>query len=210
MGRTIFPFITAFPLLSLFFQLAYIWQLLIFSLNELKTSVSSRVAYLDYHCLLAQWMEVSISVTTAGFIEQTRNSKAALWLSLHQRSSPLLDIHYLVGFWKRHYNCSLIWSSMVCQIMTQTVENPTSWVLTETVDKPFCHVCSHFDVWQEVILCLLRYVGKLTNQCAICSDVVNDVIFLIRWNHFKEIQYFFKKKMTCIKFDTLKRINFLI
>lgn len=50
----------------------YIWQLFIFSLmlpllNELKTSVSSRVAYLDYHCLLAQWMEVSISVTTAGF-----------------------------------------------------------------------------------------------------------------------------------------------
>lgn len=84
----------------------YIWQLLIFSLmlpllNELKTSVSSRVAYLDYHCLLAQWMEVSISVTTAGFTEQTRNSKAALRLSLHQRSSQLLDIHYLVGFLKK-------------------------------------------------------------------------------------------------------------
>lgn len=36
-----------------------------------KTFVSSRVAHLDYHCLLTQWMEVSISVTTVGFTEQT-------------------------------------------------------------------------------------------------------------------------------------------
>lgn len=171
-------------LLSLFFRLAYIWQLLIFSLNELKTSVSSRVAYLDYHCLLAQWMEVSISVTTAGFTEQTRNSKAALWLSLHQRSSPLLDIHYLVGFWKRHYSGSLIWNSMVCQILTQTVENPTSWVDFEFDSNCWQTILScvfTLYVWHEVIIFC---VGKFRNQCAICWHVVNCAIFLMRWNCF--------------------------
>lgn len=137
-----------------------------------KTSVSSRGAYLDYHCLLAQWMEVSISVTTARFTEQTRNSKAALWLSLHQRSSPLLDIHYLVGFWKRRYSGSLIWNSMVYQIMTQVVENPTSWVWTETVDKPSCRVFTLWCMtWSNHFLCwkIQKSMWNLFGCCKLCS-----------------------------------------
>lgn len=130
---------------SLFFQLAYIW--LIFSLmlpllNELKTSVSSRGAHLDYHCLLAQWMEVSISVTTAGLTEQTRNSKAALWLSLHQRSIQLLDMHCLVGFWERHFSGFFISNSTVHKTMS---ENPSVgfWLKLLTIHPV---VCPHCDV----------------------------------------------------------------
>lgn len=89
---------------------------------------------------LTVWMEVSISVTTAGFTEQTCNSKATLWLSLHQRSSQLLGFHCLVGFWKRHYSGFFISNNMVHQIMT---ENPTCWVLSEIVDRASCHVVSH-------------------------------------------------------------------
>lgn len=62
---------------SLFLYIYFFLQSLIFSLMlpllnlRLNTSVSSRVAYLDYRCLLAQWLEVSLSVTTAGFTELT-------------------------------------------------------------------------------------------------------------------------------------------
>lgn len=111
-------------------------------------------AYLDYHCLLAQWMEVSISVTTAGFTEtQTRNLKANLWLSLHQRSSQLLVMHCLVGFWKK----TLQWFPHHEQHgapNTDWKSNLEFWVF-ETVDSPSFHVCSHFDVSHEVddVLC---------------------------------------------------------
>lgn len=45
-----------------------------------------RVACLDYHCLLAQWMEVSTYVTTSGLAEQTRNSKTKVYQSVLQAS----------------------------------------------------------------------------------------------------------------------------
>lgn len=148
-----------------FFILTYIWQLLIFSLmllllNELKTSVSSRVAYLDYHCLLAQWMEVSISVTTAGFTEQTRNSKAALWLSLHQRSSQPLDIHCLVGFWKRHYSGFLIQSSMVHQIMT---ENPT--------------LSFDWNGWQSILSCMFTIWCITWSNHVLCWTILKSSVW---------------------------------
>lgn len=120
------------------------------------TSVSSRVAYLDYHCLLARWMEVSISVTTAGFTEQTRNFKADLWLSLHQRSSQLLVMHCWVGFWKRHCSGFLITNSAVHQ-NTDWKSSLEFWVF-ETVDSPSFHVCSHLDVSHEAVMFC---VGKL-------------------------------------------------
>lgn len=126
-GLHFLPLLLLFPPL-VFLQLTYIFQLLIFSLmlpllSELKTSVSSRVAYLDYHCLLAQWMEVSISVTTAGFTEQTRNSKSRFMAftapkvvpaSWHELFGWILKKDTTVGF--------LISNCTVHQIMT---ENPT-------------------------------------------------------------------------------------
>lgn len=156
------------------FQFTHIWQLLICSLtltllNEPKTSVSSRVAYLDYHCLLAQWMEVSISVTTAGFSEQTRNSKAALWLSLHQRSSQPLDMHCLVGSWKRHGSGYLISNSTVHQIMP---ENPTSsfdWNCWRSILS--CVFTLWCVTWSNRVLCLniLRSLWNLFWYCKLCD-----------------------------------------
>lgn len=104
-------------------------------------------AYLDYHFLLAQWMEVSISVTTAGFTE-TQTLKADLWLLLHQRSSQLLVMHCLVGFW----NKTLQWFPHHEQYgapNTDWKSNLEFWVF-ETVHSPSFHVCSHFDVSHEV------------------------------------------------------------
>lgn len=140
------------------FQLAYIWQLLILSLmlpllNGLKTSVSSRVAYLDYHCLLAQWMEVSISVTTAGLTGQTRNSEAALRLSLHQRSIQLLDMHCLVGFWKRHCSGLFISNSTVHQIMP---ENPTSGF--------------DWNCWQSILSCVHTLMFNMKKSCFVLEN----------------------------------------
>lgn len=107
-------FLTAFPavaVLSTWPYLVFSFPLLFF--NELKTSVSSRVACPDYHCLLAQWMEVSICVTTAGFTEQTHKplKQAASWLSLHQRSFQLLDTHCLVGFLTQRHRTGFVISN---------------------------------------------------------------------------------------------------
>lgn len=134
-------------LLSLFFRLAYIWQLLIFSLNELKTSVSSRVAYLDYHCLLAQWMEVSSLWRQPG--SQSR----------HVTLKPLYGFHSTKGH--PHFLTFIIWLDFE-KDTTVVRSSGTVWCakywlkllkiqpleltlsLTQTVDKPSCHVCSHF------------------------------------------------------------------
>ena len=110
---------------------------------NLKTSVSSRVAYLD--CLLAQWMEVSISVRRAGFTEQTRNSKSR-FMAFHctKRSSQLLDMHCLG--WILKTKDTTVVSSSPTVWCTKYWLNIQPWVLIETVDNPSCHVCSKCDV----------------------------------------------------------------
>lgn len=155
-GSHFLPLLLLFPPL-VFLQLTYIFQLLIFSLmlpllSELKTSVSSRVAYLDYHCLLAQWMEVSISVTTAGFTEQTRNSKSRFMAFTAPKVIPA-SWHELFG-WILKKRLQLVSSSRTVRC-TKWWLKIQPWVLTETVDNPSCHVFSHFDVSHEVnhVLC---------------------------------------------------------
>lgn len=180
-------FLTAFPavtVLSTWPYLVFSFPLLFF--NELKTSVSSRVACPDYHCLLAQWMEVSICVTTAGFTEQTHKplKQAASWLSLHQRSFQLLDTHCLVGVLTQRHCTGFVISN--CMVHQMTV-NPARWVLTKTKSKLWRHLC----VFHTCVIRRNHVVFELFwNDCAICSDAVKTGFFYYDMKTFKHTSFF--------------------
>lgn len=173
-GVAKFPSITAFPAITVHPTLILL-KVAHLKLNAaavqwaIKSSVSSRGAYLDYHCLLAQWMEVSISVTAAGFTEQTRNSLKALCGFHCTKGHPIfLTCTVWLDFEKRHFRGFLISSSVVQWLKTRPL------VFNETVDNPSCRVCLHLDVQTSAdrVLCwkTLKSLWNVFRCCNWCED----------------------------------------
>lgn len=123
---------------------------------ELKTSVSSRVAYLDYHC----------------FFSPVGWRFPSLWRqpgsqSRHVTLKPLYGFHCTKGHpsfltcivWldfekkTRHYSGFLIPNSTVHQIMTEWKSNLEFWLKLLTIHPVVCFHNLMYDMMKHNVLC---------------------------------------------------------
>lgn len=99
----------------------------------------SRLASLDYHCLLALWMEVSTYVTTSGLAEQTRYSKESRFMAFSAPKGPpsFLTITVWSNSLRSLYGL-LMSNCMLHQTVTKEIQH--FGVLMENVNKASCCV----------------------------------------------------------------------